>query len=196
MVKYWEWVKCGSFRRLFLHLILKDAKESGGRVKYPLSMAYFIRLLWLISDLSPSLCSGCTACLALPPVCFTCSCFRGFAIEKLLVGQRIRMIIIPFAGKALSLGDSELITSLCSYLCTQVLPYQRPILFKMVTLSFSPFLKNRTHHHLTLTIYSFIVCFSLLNVNIVRVGTLFYSLLNPWYLEHCVLCARDSVNIS
>lgn len=45
MVKCWEWVECDLFRRLFLHLTLKDAKESGGRVKYPLSMAceaYFI----------------------------------------------------------------------------------------------------------------------------------------------------------
>lgn len=44
------------------------------------------------------------------------------------MGQRIRMITVPSAGKALSLGGSEFITSFCFYLCTSItLPETYPI---------------------------------------------------------------------
>lgn len=44
------------------------------------------------------------------------------------LGQRIRMITVPSAGKALSLGGSEFITSFCFYLCTSItLPETYPI---------------------------------------------------------------------
>lgn len=150
--------------------------------------------LHLTSDSSQPSASCYTACLALPPICWACFCFRGLVISELRAGHKIRTIIISSAGKALSL-DALRAYYLTPFIYLHKYYLTRDISYLKWWLSVSyPVFFHSTHYHLILIIYLLIVCLSLLNVNIMRVGTLFCLLLNLWHLEQCLLSARYSIN--